>query len=301
MKPILLFGHRGQIGSELERVFAAAGPLIAPGRAEVDLEKADALCSFIRSAHPALIVNAAAYTAVDRAEACADTAFRVNAEAPGVMAEEARRLGVPLIHYSTDYVFDGAKAEPYVESDTPHPLSAYGRSKLAGERAIAASGADAVIVRTSWVFGDGANFVRTILRLAAERESLRVVDDQIGAPTPAALVADVTAAIVATLNSEGWAAAIYHCTASGAVSWHGYARAIVAEALESGIALRLSPDNILPIPTADYPLPARRPLNSLLDCGRIEARFGLKLPHWRTGLERFIASEAAGLRRSAPG
>jgi dTDP-4-dehydrorhamnose reductase len=291
MEPILLLGKDGQVGWELQRSLAPLGPQVALGRRECDVGDLAALRTAIREIGPRLIVNAAAYTAVDRAEQERDLAFRINREAPGVMAEEARRLGIPLVHYSTDYVFNGEKAEPYVETDAPDPQSVYGSSKLAGEQAIAKAGARAVVFRTSWVFGEkGGNFVRTILRLAKERESLRVVADQFGAPTPAALIADVTAHAIAHHDREGWPAAaeIYHLTASDSVSWHAFAVAIVTAARDQGLSLRLKPESIDPIPTEAYPLPAKRPRNSRLSCERLERRYSLVLPSWEPYLQRML-------------
>jgi dTDP-4-dehydrorhamnose reductase len=291
MKPILLLGKDGQAGWELQRSLAPLGPQVALGRAECDIGDLAALRSAIREIRPRLIVNAAAYTAVDRAEQERDLAFRINGDAPGVMAEEARSLGIPLIQYSTDYVFNGEKAEPYVETDATDPQSVYGASKRAGEQAIASTGTCAVVFRTSWVFGEkGGNFVRTILRLAKEKESLRVVADQFGAPTPAALIADVTAHAIAHHDREGWPAAaeIYHLTASDSVSWHAFAVAIVTAARDFGMELRLKPGSIEPIPTEAYPLPAKRPKNSRLNCERLERRYSLVLPSWEPFLERML-------------
>ncbi len=291
MKPLLLLGKDGQVGWELERALAPLGPLCAMGRAACDVANADALRAAIRDVAPRLIVNAAAYTAVDRAEQESDLAFRVNAEAPRILAEEARRVGAPLVHYSTDYVFDGRQAEPYVETDATNPLSVYGRSKLEGEQGIRQAGGRALVLRTSWVFGEtGGNFVRTILRLAQERDALRVVADQIGAPTPAALIADVTAHAIARLEREGWPSGmeLYHLTAAQPVSWHAYAVEIVNAARAGGMDLRLTPAGIEAIPTEAYPLPAPRPRNSRLDCRRLEQAFALTMPDWRRYLARML-------------
>lgn len=285
------------MGRALQRTLAPVAPLVMPARADADLANLSSLCRLIRSTKPGLIVNAAAYTAVDRAEAEPDLAWRVNADAPGAMGEEARRLGIPLLHYSTDYVFDGSKATPYVETDEPNPLSSYGRSKLGGERAIRDSAAYGAILRTSWVFGEtGANFVQTILRLAAERETLRVVSDQIGAPTPAALIAEVSARVIVMLESEGWPAGeLYHLASCRSISWHGFARTIVEKAWQHGMASRLRPEAIEPIDSKDYPTAARRPLNSRLDCGKLETRFTLELPDWEPYLERVVSGCASTL------
>lgn len=279
----------------LQRTLAPLAPLVTPSRAEADLADLSAVSRLIRSAKPGLIVNAAAYTAVDRAEAEPDHARRVNTDAPGAMAEEARRLGIPLLHYSTDYVFDGSKPGPYVETDEPNPLSSYGRSKLGGERAIREAGASSAILRTSWVFGEtGANFVRTILRLAAERDTLRVVSDQIGAPTPAELIAEVTARVIVVLDAEGWPSGeLYHLAACRNISWHGFACAIVEKAWQHGIAARLRPEGIAPIDSKDYPAAARRPLNSRLDCSKLQARFAVELGDWEPYLERMVRGGAS--------
>jgi dTDP-4-dehydrorhamnose reductase len=238
----------------------------------LDLADTPPLVATVRALQPAVIVNAAAYTAVDKAEAERDMAFAVNATAPRVLAEEAKRIGALLVHYSTDYVFDGEKASPYVEDDAPRPTSVYGESKLAGEQAILKSGCRHLILRTSWVYGPrGKNFYLTMLRLAKERPELRVVDDQVGAPTSSLEIARATA----TLLGKG-ARGLYHMTAAGETSWCGFARAIFAAA---GIATP-----VVPIPTADYPTPARRPRNSRLDCSRLRADFGVALAPWEEAL-----------------
>ena len=288
--PILLIGGSGQLGWALQRALAPLGEIIAPRRAELDLARPATIPDFVASARPRLIVNAAAYTAVDRAESEPDLAALINAEAPRVIGDAARTLDIPLIHYSTDYVFSGEKASPYREADDTGPRSVYGRTKLDGERAIAASGALGLIFRTSWVFGTvGGNFVRTILRIAAEKETLRVVADQIGAPTPAALIAHVTAHAIHTLDRDGWTnAQVFHLTAAGAVSWHTFARAIVTRARELGMSLKLAPEAIEAIASEAYPTAAQRPKNSRLDCSALEARFALKLPGWTPYLERVL-------------
>lgn len=287
---ILLFGGNGQVGWELQRSLAPLGRLLALGAADCDLRDVDATVSVIRAAAPGVIVNAAAYTAVDQAESNAATALRVNAEAPAVMAAEARRLGARLVHYSTDYVFDGRKTTPYLETDATAPQSVYGRTKLEGEQAIAASGANALILRTSWVFGvHGGNFVKTILRLAREKETLRVVDDQIGSPTPAALIADVTALVLARLRHEHLAGAqVFHLCAGQPLSWHRFAVTIVEQARALGLAA-LEPEAIAPIPTREYPQPATRPANSRLDCRKLEERFDLRMPDWLPYLQRLLS------------
>jgi dTDP-4-dehydrorhamnose reductase len=282
---ILLTGSAGQLGRELKRSLAPLGELITCDRRQLDLADPDALQSAVRDLAPTVIVNAAAYTAVDKAETETGLADAINATAPGILAEEAKRLGARLIHYSTDYVFDGTKAAAYREDDNTAPLSAYGRSKRQGELAITASGARHLVLRTSWVYGlHGANFMKTMLRLGRERDELRVVGDQIGAPTWTRHLADATALILAGRSA---AEGLYHLTASGETSWHGYAEAIFVEAQAAGL-LDKSPA-VHRITTADYPLPAPRPANSRLDCSRISADFGLALPDWRTGLADCLA------------
>ena len=291
---ILLLGKDGQVGWQLQRSLAPQGDLVACGRAECDLDDLSALRELVRQVKPDVIVNATAYTAVDKAESEEALAMRINGEAPGVLAEEARRLGASLVHYSTDYVFDGEKEAAYLESDAVNPQGAYGRSKLAGEQAIQQVGADALIFRTSWVFGArGGNFVKTILRLAKEKESLNVVADQVGAPTPAALIATVTGNVLSVLRHKpemhGQGARIYHLTAANPLSWHGFAQCIVRQAEETaGFELRLTPEAIRAIPSSDYPTPAKRPANSRLDCSRLEKEFGLQMPDWQPYLARMM-------------
>lgn len=290
---ILLLGKDGQVGWQLQRSLAPHGALVACGRGECDLADLDQLRQVVRRVEPQVIVNAAAYTAVDRAESEPDLALRINGEAPGLLAEEASRLGGLLVHYSTDYVFDGGKAAPYGEADPTNPQSVYGRSKLAGEEAILAAAGRALIFRTSWVFGaQGGNFVKTILRLAREKETLNVVDDQVGSPTPAALIATVTGLALAILRQGRDLGAeekrLYHLAAARPVSWCQFARTIVAEAARQGFRLKLTPEAIRAIPGADYPTPARRPSNSRLDCRRLEEDFGLQMPDWQPYLERML-------------
>ena len=269
---ILLTGATGQVGWELRKTLAPLGEVKVFDRFGLDLADAPVLVATVRALQPAVIVNAAAYTAVDKAEAERDTAFAVNATAPRVLAEEAKRIGALLVHYSTDYVFDGEKASPYVEEDAPHPISAYGESKLAGEQAILKSGCRHLILRTSWVYGPrGKNFYLTMLRLAKERPELRVVDDQVGAPTSSLEIARATAQLI-----EKRAQGLYHMTAGGETSWCGFARAIPARA---GISTQ-----VVPVRTEDYPAPARRPRNSRLDCARLRAACGVALLPWEQGL-----------------
>lgn len=293
MTPILLLGKDGQVGWQLQRSLAPLGSVTAVGRGECDLAEPDRLRELVRALRPRIIVNAAAYTAVDRAESEPELALRINAQAPDVLAEEAKALGSLLVHYSTDYVFDGRKATPYVEADATNPLSAYGRSKLAGEQAIAAAGCRALIFRTSWVFGArGNNFVKTILRLVRDGRALRIVDDQVGSPTPAAMISSVTGLVLAALRrgdalADG--AHLYHLAAANPVSWCGFARAIVEDAAHTpGFSGLPAPESIAAIGTADYPLPAPRPVNSRLDCSRLEGDFGLEMPDWRPYLNRML-------------
>lgn len=289
---ILLLGRDGQIGFELQRSLAPLGEIVALGHADLDLADPAAIRRGVRESRPDLIVNAAAYTAVDRAEREPEAAHAVNGVAPGVLGEEAARLEIPVVHYSTDYVFDGRLDRPYAEIDRPNPLGIYGASKLAGERALAAATGRHLIFRTSWVFGArGANFTTTMLRLAAERERIEVVDDQIGAPTPAALVADVSAQILGQYRRPGavdFPFGLYHLAAGGATSWHGYAQAVLAAAEAAGRRLRVKAADIRPVRTADYPTPAARPLNSRLDTSRLQRSFGLCLPPWQAGLAHVL-------------
>ncbi len=288
-RPIVLFGGNGQVGWELRRTLAPLGPVRAVERAEADLADLDALRALLRAADPALIVNAAAYTAVDRAEQEADLAHRVNAAAPGLMAEEAARLGIGLVHYSTDYVFDGASGSPYREDDAPAPQNVYGASKRAGEEAIAGVGCAHLILRTSWVYSlRGANFLLTVRRLAGELEELRIVEDQIGAPTWARAIAEATALVLARCGAPGDGTALaamsgtYHLTAAGETSWCGFAKAVVDWLRRSGQPLRCK--RVTGIATAEYPTPARRPARSLLDCAKLSDRFGIVMPDWRAQL-----------------
>ncbi len=288
---ILLFGANGQIGHELRRSLARQGEIVATtrsGRLEdglacevADFDAPDALPGLVERIAPSVVVNAAAYTAVDKAESDREAAFRANAESPSRIAETCARLGIPLVHYSTDYVFDGTATRPYREDDPTAPLGVYGESKLAGEQGIRASGASHIILRTAWVYAaHGKNFLRTMLRLGAERDTLGVVADQVGTPTSAGLIADVTAEVTARLLSQtGTLSGTWHLTASGETSWHGFAEAIFADAVARGLLPRAPQVNA--IATADYPTPARRPAYSRLDTSRLQADFGLELPDWR--------------------
>jgi len=291
---ILLLGRDGQVGWQLQRSLAPHGEVVACDRAACDVTDFDILRSMIRKLRPAVIVNSAAYTAVDRAEAEPELAMRINGEAPGIMAEEAARLGALLIHYSTDYVFDGCKSAPYQEDDPTAPRSVYGRTKMAGEEAVRAAGGKSVIFRTSWVFGArGANFVKTILRLAREKDALNVVSDQIGSPTAAAMIATVTGIVLAMLHKGGvmqdGEQRLYHLCCGRPVSWHEFATTIVKLATGMpGFDLRLTPGAIRAIPGSEYPTAAERPRNSRLDCTRLERDFGLQMPDWQPYLERML-------------
>lgn len=283
MRPrILVTGARGQVGSALASLLPAHGDVVAVDRAALDLADADAIRSVVREVAPDLVINAAAYTAVDLAEKERDAAFALNARAPEVLAEEAKRRGAVLIHYSTDYVFDGRASEPYAEDAPTAPLNVYGESKLAGEKAIAASGAHALVLRTSWVYGlTGKNFLLTIRRLAAEREELRIVGDQTGTPNWSHALARATCDLVARgLPVLAERAGLYHLTSSGATTWHGFAQAIVGD---------VARPRVLAIPTSEYPTPARRPAYGALAAGRLAATFGVALPPWQEALASCLA------------
>ncbi len=286
---ILVFGATGQVGWELQRSLSVLGPVLALDRVAVDLASPAAVTALIEAQRPNAIVNAAAYTAVDKAEQERELAFAINAAGPGAMAAAAARAGIPFIHYSSDYVYTGNKQGVYVETDATGPLSAYGQSKLAGDEAVLAAGAQAVILRTSWVYAArGANFMKTMLRLAAERDSLKVVGDQVGAPTSAELLADVAAQVLKQMLADAALRGVYHCAAAGETSWHGYASYVIGEARRLGAPLKLDPANVAAITTADYPTPARRPANSRLDCSALQRTFGLQLPHWQVHVLRTL-------------
>ena len=290
---ILLLGKNGQVGWELQRSLSVLGELVALDRSSTpqtgDLSDPDGLRATVRALRPDLIVNAAAHTAVDKAESEPALAQQINAQAPSVLAQEAAQLGAWLVHYSTDYVFDGSGERPWQESDATGPLSVYGRSKLEGERAIQASGCRHLILRTSWVYAArGGNFAKTMLRLADERERLTVIDDQWGAPTSAELLADVTAHMVRSAMNRPETAGLYHCAAAGETTWNGYARLVLAHAQSSGRPLKAGPQQVDPVPTAGFPTPARRPHNSRLDCTRLQSTFNLKLPPWQAGVTRML-------------
>ena len=289
---ILLLGKNGQVGWELQRSLATLGEVVALDRQGVDglsgdISDLQALVQTIRTVRPDVIVNAAAHTAVDKAEQEHALAMRLNAEAPELMAQEAQRLGALLVHYSTDYVFDGSGSAARTESAAPGPLSVYGRTKLAGEEAIRASACRHLIFRTSWVHAArGGNFARTMLRLGAERERLTVIADQIGAPTGADLIADVSAHAIRASLAAPALCGTYHLVADGETSWHGYAGFVIETARELGVALKV--EEIAPIATRDYPTAAARPLNSRLDTQRLRSAFGLHLPDWRDGVARML-------------
>jgi dTDP-4-dehydrorhamnose reductase len=285
---ILLTGRDGQVGRELSRSLAKLGDVTATGRDELDLTSDYAIGDVVHEVRPQLIVNAAAYTAVDKAESEPDFAHRVNAEAVETLAAAAKSVGAAVIHYSTDYVFDGTKETAYVESDRPHPLSVYGKSKLDGEKALAAAGIPYLILRTSWVYGaEGKNFLLTILRLAMERPELHVVNDQFGAPTWSRDIANATATIAERWHHEKFARAksgIYHMTAAGKTSWFGFAEEAVRLRAKSATAEGTTFARLIAIPSSDYPTPAERPKNSQLNCARVAREFDCSLPEWKTSV-----------------
>ena len=286
---ILLLGANGQVGWELRRALAPLGEVVACDRAKADLAQLDRLRAVVRETKADIIVNAAAYTAVDKAESEPDLATLINATAVGLLAEEAARAQALLVHYSTDYIFDGTKTEPYVETDTAKPLSRYGLSKYQGEDAIRATGARHLIFRTSWVYAPrGKNFPSTMLNLARSRPQLTVVADQVGAPTSAELIADVTALALGRLAGREHLLGTYHLTAAGSTSWHAYAQLLLRLAAARGYALKATADQVLPIATAAYPTPAKRIANSRLATDKLRAAFGLTLPAWDASLGRFL-------------
>ncbi|MGA7750611.1 MAG: dTDP-4-dehydrorhamnose reductase [Gallionella sp.] len=300
---ILLFGKSGQVGWELQRSLAPLGELIALDHGSPydangglcgDFTDLDGIARTVRSVAPDVIVNAAAHTAVDKAESESELARTINALAPGVLAQEAARADAWLVHYSTDYVFDGSGAKPWLETDVAAPLNMYGATKLEGEQLIQRSGCRHLIFRTSWVYGArGGNFAKTMLKLARERDSLSVIDDQIGAPTGADLLADITAHAIRTAPQRPEVSGLYHLVAKGETSWHGYASFVIEFARGAGIQIKVAPDAIKPVPTSAFSTPAKRPHNSRLDTKKLQQTFGLYLPAWQIGVKRML-SEVMG-------
>ncbi|MHB1051849.1 MAG: dTDP-4-dehydrorhamnose reductase [Thiobacillus sp.] len=290
---ILLFGKNGQVGWELQRSLAPLGELVALASDSQtlcgDLTNLAGIARTVRAVAPDIIVNAAAHTAVDRAESEPELARTLNALAPGVLAQEAQRSGAWLIHYSTDYVFDGSGDTPWRETDPTGPLNVYGQTKLEGEAAIRASGCQHLIFRTSWVYAArGGNFAKTMLRLARERDSLAVINDQIGAPTGADLLADVTAHALRTAMQRPELGGLYHLAAGGQTSWYDYARFVIEFARQAGSKIKVAPEAIQPVPTSAFPTAARRPLNSRLDTQKLQTSFGLRLRPWQDGISRML-------------
>lgn len=314
MKPrILLIGKNGQIGTDLSSLLPRSGELVALNRQELDLTKSDDIRRTVQKIRPQWIINAAAYTAVDQAEQDEATARAVNEKAPAVIAEEAKKIGAALVHYSTDYVFDGSKKSPYEESDTPNPINVYGKTKLGGELAIQASGVVHLIFRTEWVYAtQGRNFLLTILRLATQKQALRIVADQIGSPTTSREIAAATVKIISriTEREEGVRSletigGIYNMTAEGETSWYGFAKAILDEASDvthmlpwvnaAAKGMPFLNESVLPITTAEYPTPARRPAYSVLSTALLHDRFGVRLPPWRAQLQSLFVSDTLGV------
>lgn len=286
---ILLLGKNGQVGWELQRSLAPLGEVIALDAKSGDLSHLAGLEQTVKTIAPSVIVNAAAYTAVDKAEADVDMAYLINASAVELLANAAKQLNAWLIHYSTDYVFDGSGETPWLETDNVAPLSVYGASKLKGEQAIIESGCQHLIFRTSWVYAArGHNFAKTMLKLGAERERLTVIADQIGAPTGAELLADVTAHAIRMIETKPELSGLYHLTASGATSWHDYARFVLQFARDAGVEIKVTDEAVEAIPSSAYPLPAKRPLNSRLNTNKLCASFNLTLPHWQIGVARML-------------
>lgn len=289
---ILLTGKNGQVGFELQRALAPLGEITAVDHSECDLTDQQAIRRLVAKVRPDIIVNPAAHTAVDKAESEPGLAFAVNAIAPEVLGEEADRVNALVVHYCTDYVYDGTNPAFYREDDTPNPQSVYGASKLAGTQALQRATDKHLVFRTCWVFGaHGTNFAKTMLRLAAERDSLSVVADQFGAPTSAALIADVTAHIIGQYQRtdvERFPYGLYHLAAAGVTTWHGFATTVIAAAQQAGKSLKVTPEAIRPISTAEYPLPAARPANSRLGTDKLRNTFGLRLPPWQEGLNHVL-------------
>ncbi|WP_348688812.1 dTDP-4-dehydrorhamnose reductase [Acidovorax soli] len=295
---ILLLGKNGQVGWELQRSLAPLGELVALDRHSTDfcgdLSNLQGLAETVRAVRPDVIVNAAAHTAVDKAESEPDLARTLNATAPGVLAQEAHQLGAWLVHYSTDYVFDGSGSQPWKETDAPAPLNIYGQTKLEGEQLIAKHCPKHLIFRTSWVYAArGGNFAKTMLRLGSERERLTVIDDQWGAPTGADLIADITAHAIRHLGQHPQDAGLYHLVAGGETNWHQYAKYVLAQAQQAQAATNIKATEVAPVPTSAFPTPARRPHNSRLDTAPLQATFGLTLPHWQQGVARMLTEVLA--------
>ncbi len=290
----MLLGMNGQVGWELQRSLAPLGELVAldfdsPGPLAADFTQPEALAATVRAVAPQVIVNAAAHTAVDKAEAEPDLARTINARAPAVLAREAQALGAWLVHYSTDYVFDGSGTGAWSEDSPTGPLSVYGRTKLEGELALRASGCQHLILRTSWVYAArGGNFARTMLRLAAERDRLSVIDDQVGAPTGADLLADITAHALRAVLAQTGLGGTYHAVAGGHTSWHGYASHVIEFARAAGQPVRVKAQDVAAVPSSAFPTPAQRPRNSRLDTRKLQQAFGLNLPDWRSGVDRML-------------
>ncbi|MBI4807421.1 MAG: dTDP-4-dehydrorhamnose reductase [Nitrosomonadales bacterium] len=290
---ILLFGKSGQVGWELQRSLAPLGEIVALDSGSTgmcgDFTDLDGIAATVRTVAPDVIVNAAAHTAVDKAESEPELVRTINSSAPGVLAQEAKNIGAWLVHYSTDYVFDGSGDQPWLESDATSPLSVYGATKLEGEKLIRQAGCKHLIFRTSWVYGArGGNFAKTMLRLAAERDSLSVIDDQIGTPTGADLLADVTAHAIRAVRQRPELGGLYNLVAGGETSWHGYASLVIDFASRAGVPLKVSPAAIKAVVTGEFKTAARRPLNSRLDCGKLQKAFDLQLPPWQAGVERML-------------
>ena len=291
---ILLFGKNGQVGWELQRSLAPLGELVALGTDSRDLcgdfTDLDGIAQTVRSVAPNVIVNAAAYTAVDKAESEADVARTINALAPGVLAQTAQRCGAWLLHYSTDYVFDGSGNQSWLETDKTAPLNVYGQTKLAGEQAIQASGCQHLIFRTSWVYAArGNNFAKTMLQLAQQRDSLQVIDDQFGAPTGAELLADVSAHALRVALQQPELSGLYHLAAGGETSWHGYAHFVIDYARRAGVDIKVAPEAITAVPTSAFATAAKRPNNSRLNTDKLQNTFDLHLPHWQRGVSRMLS------------
>lgn len=290
---ILLFGINGQVGWELQRSLASLGELVVLDFDSQDhcgdFTNLEGLAKTIQDVEPDIIVNAAAYTAVDRAECEPELAHTINALAPSVLAKEAKRTDAWLIHYSTDYVFDGNGDAPWLETDSTSPLSVYGKTKLEGEAAIVASGCKHLIFRTNWVYAArGDNFAKTMLKLAQERDALKVINDQVGSPTGADLLADITAHAIRTARQRPEVSGLYHLVASGQTSWHEYANFVIDFARHAGVEVKVSPEAIQPVPTSAFPTAAKRPMNSRLNTTKLQNIFNLKLPHWQSGVTRLL-------------